>query len=123
MIEGTEHVLSYKTQEKLPKQPDPVIAMLLCLPGFTCWVLFFGVFLWSSASSRYGFISREWFSLVLFLWLCAVVTAVISIAHYWGTRKPIYVKLCLLVNWAGLVFTLSPLGWISVMVLLGSGPF
>jgi hypothetical protein len=120
LIDGSEKVLSYKSQERRVKSPDPLAATLLCVPGVACWVLFFGVFLWKGAGSgKFGFIEREWFSAVILLWIVAVASAIFSIIHYRKMAKPVYVRFCLLVNWAGIVFTLSPLGWISFWVLTG----
>lgn len=87
--------------------------MLLCLPGLFCWVMLagavlhwltgYGVPLWDIR----GLSHPNWITL---LWACAVVAALISLVIYLPRRdsaRPWYVRLCLLINIAGLLFTFA----------------
>jgi hypothetical protein len=109
--EVPREVLPYKTLEKAEKLPDPLVATLLCIPGLSCWVLFIDFFV------QLGLLKSLGKSLALGLWVFAVLVAIFSYVFYRSSKKIWYVRLCLLINGAGLVFTVSPLGWISFWAL------
>jgi len=104
-------VLGYASphsEQDLAKPANPVEAVLLCLPGLICWIIFLGsisgvLFRWLRFPRL-----RLTIPIVLILWFVAVVTAIASFASYAGRNKgqrSWYVWLNLILNGAGLLFT------------------
>jgi hypothetical protein len=94
-----------------PPPPRPLPAVLSCLPGLVCWVVFLSFVL--PAILGVGFSWRaEVFAVPLFplfilgCWGLGIVTAIGSMVVYVPVkRKPWYVWLNLLINGLGLLFT------------------
>ena len=111
-------VLSYHTPQKDPRESplDPVWATALSMPGVCGFCLLGGALLAGSQVAwkigpRAG----------IFLWAVAFVSAIYSFCHFSGRRKSGWVKFCLTLNWLGVLFTLSPGGWIVLLLaILGS---
>src|SRR5438105_4031719 len=80
-----------------PLRENPLVALLLCFPGVLCWINLLA----ENASSQ-----RLRFGALMVLWLVAVVTAITSIILYWRSRKRWFVIVCLILNVAGLLFTI-----------------
>jgi len=110
--EDPQKVLSYHGPQRVPSDhPDPLRAMLLCLPAMICWALFFGII------TRLSRLPRSLYWLALLIWLAGIVTAIYSFMIYYQKRKPWYVVLSLIINWSGIIFTISPVGWLSAYAL------
>ena len=118
--------LSYATPPAPP--PSAQAAVMLCLPGTICWLSLGWIILTQLAPSfvrRSGITLMQLFGpgylqLLLICWAVAVVAAVISLALYARRRpKPWYVRLNLVINVAGLLFTAGVFVVIAVVNLGG----
>jgi hypothetical protein len=100
-------VLGYHTPVPQVPAPDPLTAVLLSLPGLTCWVMFGMIIV--AIVTRSSRIARALRiippQLMIVLWAVAVVTALFAVYRYRSAGKPWYVGFCLLVNASGLCFT------------------
>ena len=104
-------VLEYASQEKQAKrsQVDPIVAVILCLPGLICLGLFLGLvdrLLLEFLPIPRRFRHQVDLPLMLILWTFAVLTALVSMSNYGSRpeRRRWYVWLNLLINGLGLVY-------------------
>jgi hypothetical protein len=99
---------------KRREEPNPALAMLLCLPGAICWATFlglvFGRHLPASVRANLRWLQIFGDGPLLLCWLAAVATAIVSLIAFRRSRKPWYVWLNLVVNVTGLLFTILILG-------------
>ena len=108
-------VSSYRTPQKDPKESplDPVWATALSLPGVCGFCLLAGALVLGSRTAwrigpRVG----------IFIWAVAFVSAVYSFCYFSGRPKSLWVKFCLTLNWLGVIFTVTPPGWIVLLLAI-----
>ncbi len=114
-IATSSTILSYRVPSDDPKWSrfDPLWAALLALPGLCGFSLLAGALLFHSELAwrigpRVG----------LLIWASALVTAIVSFRYFTGRRKSVMTRICLLLNWAGIVFTILPSGWVILLMAL-----
>jgi hypothetical protein len=108
-------VLSYSSPEQRPASwaRDQVWATALALPGACGFCLLAGALLFESPLAwaigpRAG----------LCCWVVAFFCAAFSVSLFKGRPKSPWVKCCLALNWTGIVFSLTPPGWIVFALAL-----
>ncbi len=90
--------------------PDPVAAVVSCLPGLICWLVLGMVLVGNVTNGRSVMWMRPFGAvapiLVLLCWAVAILTAIGSLVCYVRLKpKPWYVVLNLVINITGLLFT------------------
>jgi len=111
-------VLSFSSADNRPASwgRDQVWATALALPGACGFCLLAGALLFDSRFAwhigpRVG----------LACWVVAFFCAALSIHLYQGRPKSLWVKCCLALDWMGIVFSLTPPGWlVFVLALIAS---
>ena len=101
---GSPPTLDYAARTR-GQRPRFVTALLLCLPGLFCWYVFIALRLGERFQRDVLPLSRNSLGLVMVAWPLAVITAVISVIHYWRKPKLWYVVVCLTSNILGLAYT------------------
>lgn len=106
-------ILDYRSPPP-PRRPSARLALLFCLPGLLCWLVFFtndvhrdigiGLIL-NFAESVTGV---QAFTFILILWGLAILTALASLIYYairLRDTREWYVLCCLALNIIGLLFS------------------
>lgn len=108
-------VLSYLAPQDRSKESslDAACAAALALPGLCGFGLLAGALLFESdlawrIGPRVGIV----------LWVIAFACAVFSFVYFCGRRKSGWVTVCLVFNWLGVIFALTPPGWIVLLLAL-----
>ncbi len=110
-------VLSYQTPQKNPREApfDQVWATALSLPGVCGFCLLAGALLMDSRLAwKIGPHAG------IFIWAVAFICAVLSFFYFRGRPKTAWVKFCLTLNWIGVAFTVTPPGWIVLLLAIGA---
>jgi len=98
--------IEYRHPTAQSKEPNPAVAMILCLPGMICWCSLLGLFLVPSGMRpQLSFLDIFPPGTLLICWATAILAALVSLGLYARARKPWYVCINLAVNIAGLLFT------------------
>jgi hypothetical protein len=82
---------------------------VLTIPGSVCWSVFLAQFVtyWLPYPIRYLVENELVMSAAVMFWVIAIPTAIYSTFHYFHERKTWYVIICLIVNVAGILFTVG----------------
>lgn len=104
--------MDYQPTDAAARLPNPAFALLMCSPGAYCWFVYLTKVLGGGSVRTLGLdpILNALAELLPAAWLAAVVTASISIFHYFFNRPsrrafPLPVLINLTINTAGLLFT------------------
>ena len=102
--------------EPRERPPEPLWPVVLCLPGLICWIQFLAMLLprWLPVRPPRIFFGSH----LLACWMLAVLSALVSLASYGRRPKAWYVWVNLVINVAGLLFTLTVL--VVVLVLMAT---
>jgi hypothetical protein len=108
--DGLAVPLQYRPRGRAGNPPNPVIVLLLAVPGVICWAAFFnmtvpGFLPQPVARALHALLSLVTYGLVPW-WFAAVATAIASLLLCRRRTKPWYVWVNFAVNIPGLLFTL-----------------
>ncbi len=110
--------LDYKTVDGAELPPQPLKALLLCLPGFICW----WAFLEMTIGRHFMIIGISRFlsgTPLILCWLTAGITALVSLVIYRKARKPWYVWVNLIINVSGLGISVLLIGIFIYVMSVG----
>ena len=110
-------VLAYENGlgQRRESRLDFLWALLLALPGICGFTLLIGAL---------GFNSRlAWRigpGIGLRVWAVALACAVYGFCYFRHRKKSLPIILCLAMNWLGVIFTITPPGWIILALAFGA---
>jgi hypothetical protein len=110
----TPSTLSYARPRKAAQDAGKgaLLAAILAVPGVAGFCLLAGALLFNS---RLAWSTGP--KAGLWIWIVAFLCAIISIYLFQSKSQPWWVLVCVVINMIGVIFTLSPFGWLVAAML------